>query len=99
MIRRPPRSTLFPDTTLFRACLVAGVVGLGTQAGIDVDATGQGPAELRALAKELSGRRPAKDLRQLSAFLDEMRPGEPVALPVERGAGLQIGRASCRERV
>jgi hypothetical protein len=73
------------------ACLAAGVVGLGTQSGIDVDATGLTPAELRDLSKELSGRRPAKDLRQLSAFLDEMRPGDPVALPIEHGAGLLLG--------
>jgi Pyrimidine dimer DNA glycosylase len=73
------------------ACLMTGVVGLGTQSGIDVDATGLGPAELRALSKELSGRRPAKDLRQLSAFLDEVRPGDPVALPIEHGAGLLLG--------
>lgn len=69
------------------ACLAAGVVGLGTQSGIDVDAGGLSPAELRALAKEISGRRPAKDLRQLSAFLDDMRPGDPVAVP---------NRARCR---
>jgi Pyrimidine dimer DNA glycosylase len=73
------------------ACLAAGVVGLGVQSGIDVDATGLSPGELRALAKELSGRRPAKDLRQLSAFLDEVRPGDRVALPVEGGAGLLLG--------
>lgn len=73
------------------ACLATGVVGLGTQAGVDVDATGLTPAELRALAKELSGRRPAKDLRQLSALVDEMRPGDPVALPVAHGAGLLLG--------
>jgi len=73
------------------ACLAAGVVGLGTQSGVDVDATGLTPAQLRALAKELSGRRPAKDLRQLSAFLDEMEPGDPVALPIEHGAGLLLG--------
>ena len=73
------------------ACLAAGVVGLGTQSGIDVDATGLSPAELRALAKELSGRRPSKDLRQLSTFLDEIRPGDPVALPIEHGAGLLVG--------
>ena len=73
------------------ACLVAGVVGLGTRSGIDVDATGLTPAELRTLAKELSGRRPAKDLRQLSVFLDEVRPGDPVALPIEHGAGLLLG--------
>jgi len=73
------------------ACLVAGVVGLGTQSGIDVDATGLTPAELRVLSKELSGRRPAKDLRQLSAFLDEVSPGDRVALPIEQGAGLLVG--------
>ncbi len=73
------------------ACLAAGVVGLGIQSGIDVDATGLSPEELRALSKELSGRRPAKDLRQLSAFLDQVRPGDPVAVPIERGAGLLLG--------
>src|SRR3954451_1762380 len=73
------------------AALASGVVGLGTQAGVDVDATGLSPAELRALSKELSGRRPAKDLRQLSAFLDEMAPGDLVALPIEHGAGLLLG--------
>jgi hypothetical protein len=73
------------------AALASGVVGLGTQAGIDVDATGLSPVELRALSKELSGRRPAKDLRQLSAFLDEMAPGDLVGLPIEHGAGLLVG--------
>jgi hypothetical protein len=73
------------------ACLAAGVVGLGTQSGIDVDATGLSPAELRTLAKELSGRRPAKDLRQLSTFLDDVRPGDRVGLPIEHGAGLLLG--------
>ena len=73
------------------ACLAAGVVGLGTQSGIDVDATGLSPVELRSLSAELTGRRPAKDLRQLSAFLDEMRPGDRVALPIEGGAGLLLG--------
>jgi hypothetical protein len=76
------------------ACLAAGVVGLGTQSGVDVDATGLSPAELRALSKELSGRRPAKDLRQLSAFLDDVRPGDPVALPIEHGAGLLLGEVA-----
>jgi hypothetical protein len=73
------------------AALATGVVGLGTQSGIDVDGTGQSPAELRALSKELSGRRPAKDLRQLSTFLDEVSPGDLVGLPIEHGAGLLLG--------
>jgi hypothetical protein len=76
------------------ACLAAGLVGLGTQSGVDVDATGLTPKELAALARELSGRRPAKDLRQLSAFLDQVRPGDPVALPVEQGAGLLLGEVT-----
>ena len=73
------------------AAVASGIVGLGTQAGIDVDATGLSPKELQALSKELSGRRPAKDLRQLSAFLDEMAPGDLVGLPIEHGAGLLLG--------
>ena len=76
------------------ACVAAGVVGLGVQSGIDVDATGMSPAELRALAKELSGRRPAKDLRQLSAFVDDVRVGDPVAVPVENGAALLLGEVA-----
>src|SRR3712207_2060851 len=38
MIRRPPRSTLFPYTTLFRSGLLQGVVFLavGTLMGVDV---------------------------------------------------------------
>jgi hypothetical protein len=76
------------------ACLAEGVVGLGTQSGIDVDATGLSPAELRVLAKELSGRRPAKDLRQLSTFVDDVSSGDRVALPVERGAGLLLGEVA-----
>ena len=76
------------------ACLAAGVVGLGVQSGIDVDATGLSPAELRMLSKELTGRRPAKDLRQLSAFLDEMRVGDRIGLPIEHGAGLLLGEVT-----
>jgi hypothetical protein len=76
------------------ACLAAGVVGLGVQSGIDVDATGLSPAELRALSKELTGRRPAKDLRQLSAFLDEIRVGDRIGLPIQHGAGLLLGEVA-----
>jgi hypothetical protein len=75
-------------------CLSSGVVGLGTQSGVDVDATGLRPAELRALALELSGRRPAKSLRQLSAFLDELAPGDRVAVPIEGGARLLLGEVT-----
>jgi predicted Mrr-cat superfamily restriction endonuclease len=46
------------------------------------------------LSKELTGRRPAKDLRQLSAFLDEMRVGDRIGLPIEHGAGLLLGEVT-----
>src|SRR2546429_1800601 len=35
MIRRPPRSTLFPYTTLFRSLLARGAVGLGRAVGVE----------------------------------------------------------------
>jgi hypothetical protein len=73
------------------ACVATGVVGLGTQSGVDVDATGLSPRELAALARELTGRRPAKDLRQLSAFLDDVGPGDVAAVPIEQGARLLVG--------
>ncbi len=72
-------------------CLAAGIVGLGGQSGVDVDASGLGAAELREVARARAGRRPAKALRQLSALLDEVHPGDRVALPVEGGAGLLLG--------
>ena len=75
------------------ACLAAGVVGLGVQSGIDVDATGLSPAELRALSKELTGRRPAKDLRQLSAFLDEIGWGTGSACRSSTAPGCCSGRS------
>ena len=73
------------------AGLLTGVIGLGTQSGIDIDATGLAPAELRTLSFELTGRRPAKDLRQLSVFLDDVQPGDPVAVPIEHGSALLLG--------
>src|SRR5687768_18104005 len=43
MIRRPPRSTLFPYTTLFRSKYDAYILG-------DLDAAALGPENLKALA-------------------------------------------------
>lgn len=76
------------------AALATGVVGLGTQAGVDLDATGLDLPALRGLAHELTGKRPAKDLRQLSAFLDEVRPGDRVAVPVAGGSALLLGQVT-----
>src|SRR2546422_6977482 len=37
MIRRPPRSTLFPYTTLFRSSLVTSLLGIPPEIGLAVD--------------------------------------------------------------
>src|SRR3712207_7130622 len=60
MIRRPPRSTLFPYTTLFRSAL--GTAGHERQAGLGAElagAQGEGADELAAqlLAALRGGRR------------------------------------------
>src|SRR2546427_7349539 len=46
MIRRPPRSTLFPYTTLFRSggAAVIGAVAAAARLGLPVDVTGFVPA-------------------------------------------------------
>src|SRR2546426_10961932 len=53
MIRRPPRSTLFPYTTLFRSCLLEGAPADGPGAVDLVPADRPQPSEIRA--KHLSG--------------------------------------------
>src|SRR5258708_24801609 len=61
MIRRPPRSTLFPYTTLFRSCLGDPVRRVVEQAGgaggVGVSQVGGGAA--RVPAGDLSQRDPA----------------------------------------
>src|SRR3712207_9045067 len=100
MIRRPPRSTLFPYTTLFRSLDDqqrrargqrldrAGVgVGLGDLGGLrGVLATHLGD-DAGGLADPLLGQRRAA-LR-----------AEATALGVVVATTSEIGRASCRERV
>ncbi|AZZ79954.1 hypothetical protein C5O27_01655 [Gordonia alkanivorans] len=57
------------------------IVGLGTESGIDVDAATASADGLRALLKECSpGRRPGKDLRVLASFVDDLTPGDEVAV-------------------
>src|SRR5688572_31407005 len=43
MIRRPPRSTLFPYTTLFRSVMAVGVLASMTNVTVPVGATLLGP--------------------------------------------------------
>src|SRR3712207_9392061 len=98
MIRRPPRSTLFPYTTLFRAHAAAAVGERHQDAAVEDPA---GRAELRRMAEPA-----AHPLRALVEQLDPEPGGErhglqEVAHAGERAASptAEIGRASCREGV
>jgi len=76
-----------------------GVVGLDASSGVDVDAGGLDAAGLReVLARQAAEtgvkRRPGKALRQLQALVSEVAVGDEVAVPVEGGRGLLLGRVS-----
>src|SRR2546430_14720416 len=107
MIRRPPRSTLFPYTTLFRS-LPAGVMSVGAVCWPDYLKQRKGRT-LEFLLDTLK-RNPALWQRVRGAELigDEVRVtgnysydskemGGPGWVLV--GDAFEIGRASCRERV
>src|SRR2546429_6225779 len=136
MIRRPPRSTLFPYTTLFRSQAVAGLrkihgrapcllhynqVGarLGTatidRTTGDVGATLECRAELRALS-ECDRSTHTDSAGRVVALSSQASPTRSIQLRGNQGLiacstfaarprssttldSLQIGRASCRERV
>src|SRR5260221_13688257 len=103
MIRRPPRSTLFPYTTLFRSA-----VTLSPAMGIYLSTRGNQKEDAR------SGRQPdenyAREVMQLFTIGlyrlnpdgTEQRDGSGNRIDTYSAAdvsNLEIGRASCRERV
>src|SRR2546429_1141947 len=64
MIRRPPRSTLFPYTTLFRSCVTGGVYGLS--AGIRraaADAVSGGGHKMRGFLKAVRSEEHTSELQ------------------------------------
>src|SRR2546427_12812852 len=110
MIRRPPRSTLFPYTTLFRshvfevaACRKAQAripqaaardLGPGMQLARAQQAGQQGAPVLRALQR---GALEAVPVRLAAQAVLEARGLAPDGEVAEHG--IEIGRESCRERV
>src|SRR5256885_15977573 len=104
MIRRPPRSTLFPYTTLFRSSLARPKVRDSEQ-GPTPAAPPRSEAVVSPAKREGEG---AKRLRGIfissaKAVGDGVAPilAEAAARqsrPHGRLAAFEIGRASCRER-
>src|SRR3989475_11313729 len=97
MIRRPPRSTLFPYTTLFRSVyLLFGV----REAGEPTVPQELGPEEQEGLLRGL--RAQCGDLASAPHLLEAPVYAAYAVFDAKNSVGLQrleIGRASCRERV
>src|SRR3989449_8977254 len=106
MIRRPPRSTLFPYTTLFRSGpVVKGAPALDAEAlrhgdlhALDMVAVPDGLQErVREAEEEHVVHRP---LAEVVVDAEDRRLVEAAEQrPVQRPRRGEIGRASCRERV
>src|SRR3712207_9559259 len=72
MIRRPPRSTLFPYTTLFRSHRFPGFYRPFTQS--------QWPAVAVHIADALEARRPITDALALEFSASKAKPAQPSIL-------------------
>src|SRR3712207_7492717 len=81
MIRRPPRSTLFPYTTLFRS--VGGGAGDGAAPRVDGR---HAPRGSRAAVRG-GGRRDGLGGRRADGRALSQRPGPPRPANILRGAG------------
>src|SRR3712207_9351763 len=100
MIRRPPRSTLFPYTTLFRSVLAHAevlechsITGQGSHLlKVRTDST----SGLEALLAEIQSW-PGVQWTNTSIVLSTVK--ESGALRLRPHEAPKIGRASCRERV
>src|SRR3712207_9518039 len=98
MIRRPPRSTLFPYTTLFRSgrfapeAFTVRIPRLGLETLVPHDVS-----MLEAL--EACGADMMFDCRRGECGLCEVKVLDVEGVIDHRDVFLKIGRASCRERV
>src|SRR2546422_4685616 len=89
MIRRPPRSTLFPYTTLFRSRRVGGVVRPPGDKSIShrvlmLAALARGKSELSGLLTGADVKSSARVLRQLGADISTIRDGATVTVRASR---------------
>src|SRR3712207_9176643 len=113
MIRRPPRSTLFPYTTLFRSQLRERMLGNGeTFFGPEMGAfepyrpDEAGLAAIEAPVRVMVGTESAPFFAEVARWLADRMNVELEELPgghtpyFDRPQQMaEIGRASCRERV
>src|SRR5258706_10695772 len=87
MIRRPPRSTLFPYTTLFRSVQNGGELSLGsaTVAGgvfsTDISLSGDGVHHVRAIQTDIAGN-PSTSSAALDITIDTTTASAPASPPL-----------------
>src|SRR3989449_11094533 len=99
MIRRPPRSTLFPYTTLFRSLTRLERAGRESMEAQVIRTYLETVAELpwnKRTEESLDLKRAAEILEEDHYGLQDVKDQVLEFLAVRQ---LQIGRASCRERV
>src|SRR2546427_12269899 len=104
MIRRPPRSTLFPYTTLFRSARhLAGFHGAKRLVDVLQAATARDHlVELElplAIQLDVARHVDLEAVRSHGAALDLLLAQERRAVELDLLPDREIGRASCRERV
>src|SRR5256885_17241144 len=103
MIRRPPRSTLFPYTTLFRSVLTYDVdfeeiTRARAEAPLLADLEVNLPHLIKSLGSGERGAGSRKRKRSVVQF-DPATNGTAPRSPLPAPKIHEIGRASCRERV
>src|SRR3712207_7799786 len=89
MIRRPPRSTLFPYTTLFRSGLRGGLDAVGEIAVVDLVQIHRQDLALRQLLSNLVGQQRFLELAGHAAVEALLRLHEDVARSEEHTSELQ----------
>src|SRR3712207_9238077 len=106
MIRRPPRSTLFPYTTLFRSAIERDVPTLGICRGMEVLNVVYGGSIEQHLPDVLGHEEHRHTPGTYADHEVRLAPGSLAARaagaersPVKSHHHQEIGRASCRERV
>src|SRR5256885_15775707 len=103
MIRRPPRSTLFPYTTLFRSVMLIELGQALLRDGFRCQGGPMREADVLAVLQDLGGRSFAPEITQWVHGTDDLPLAELLAAHGVQAkaepAQTEIGRASCRERV
>src|SRR5438034_10939015 len=102
MIRRPPRSTLFPYTTLFRSYCIVRELGHGGMGTVYLAERADEQYHKTVALKVLRGWSAEND-RSVRRFLEERQilaalEHPDIARLLDGGVTAEIGRASCRER-